>query len=73
MPARGHVTDLKGNARRAAECYLRSRADGESLSGDAVASRFGIALGTLHSAVKKLRKERAGATAPAAQGTGGAP
>lgn len=61
MPARGHASDIKGNARRAAERYVQLRDAGEAISADAIASQYRIAVGTLYSAAKNLRKERAAA------------
>jgi DNA-binding transcriptional regulator LsrR (DeoR family) len=65
MPARGHVGDTRGRARKAAEVYLQAERDHDSLTIRDVATRFGLNRRSVSGAVKLLREERAGANATA--------
>lgn len=67
MPARGHSGDTAGRALAAAEQYLKAIDDGERLAAEDVATRHGIAVESLYSAVKRLRNER-GIAGPLAKG-----
>jgi hypothetical protein len=55
-----------GRYRRAAVMYLDALADGDRISMRTCADRYGISVGSLHAALRILRKERRAAAPEAA-------
>lgn len=55
-------TVVASKARRAAEMYLAAIATGDRITMRTCADRYGVSMGTVHTAVATLRKERAQAS-----------
>lgn len=55
MPSKGQRKSGCGRGRKAAELYLRALAEGDSLTVDQVAERFGISRVTVHNEMVALR------------------